>query len=215
MKLVFLSDTHNQHQKLTRQIPLGDVLVHCGDFTNRGTAIEVLSFLEWYGNLPHKHKIFIAGNHDFFFEDITKDTIESVLPNNVIYLENSGIEINGINFWGSPSQPIFFDWAFNKTHEELKKTWSKIPVDTDVLITHCPPHQILDKTNNGLNVGCKALKERLEIINPKINVFGHIHEAYGIEKQNETTFINASIVDENYKLETPCVVLEFEDCINS
>lgn len=208
MKLVLISDTHNKHKWIdNNEIPKGDVLIHAGDYSGRGSTEETKSFLDWYSNLPHKYKIFIAGNHDFFFERKNQNEINAILPSNVIYLNNSGITIEGINFWGSPNQPIFFDWAFNKTEEELIKTWNKIPTNTDVLITHSPPFGILDKTIRGKSVGCTALKKRVTIIKPKINVFGHIHESYGIIEQNGTTFINASLLNERYyKVNDPIVI---------
>lgn len=208
MDLVFISDTHNLHKRITEYLPSGDVIIHSGDVTNTGTILEIISFLSWFGSLPYKHKIFIAGNHDFYFQNISKDNLENIIPNNVHYLYNSSILIDGIKFWGSPDQPIFCNWAFNKTKEELKKTWSKIPENTDVLITHCPPNKILDKTLDGYNVGCKALRNKIDNIKPKINVFGHIHEAYGIEKINGTTFINSSVVDKNYRLVNKVITIK-------
>ena len=34
------------------------------------------------------------------------------LLTNAIYLEDSGVEIDGVRFWGSPWTPTFMDWAF-------------------------------------------------------------------------------------------------------
>lgn len=199
MKLILISDTHNKHRWIkTNEIPEGDVLIHAGDYSGRGSTEETKSFLDWFSNFHHKHKIFIAGNHDFFFEKKSQAEIDAILPDNIIYLNNSGFTIDGINFWGSPDQPIFFDWAFNKTEEELKETWSKIPSNTDVLITHSPPYGILDKTIRGKSVGCNHLMRQVEIIQPKVHVFGHIHESYGIFEKHNTTFVNASLLNEKY-----------------
>ena len=63
MKILQISDTHNQHRQLT-DLPAADVIVHCGDFTDNGTEEEVLNFLNWFIELPYPHKIFITGNHD-------------------------------------------------------------------------------------------------------------------------------------------------------
>jgi len=48
-------------------------------------------------------------------------------------------------------------------------------------LTHGPPHQILDLTTTGLNVGCEALAARLPELRPLLHVFGHIHEAHGVQ----------------------------------
>jgi len=88
--------------------------------------------------------------------------------------------IEGVKFYGSPWQPRFFDWAFNLDRgEEIKKKWDLIPMDTDVLITHGPPYGILDLTHEGEKVGCEELMKAVLRVQPKIHIFGHIHEAYG------------------------------------
>jgi len=209
MKIVLISDTHNKHQFIKdNELPLGDVIIHAGDITNKGNSIETSSFLSWFANLPHKHKIFIAGNHDFLFERKKKEDIAKLIPENVTYLENSGIVIDGIQFWGSPDQPAFYQWAFNKTTSQRKISFDKIPESTDVLITHCPPFRILDETKDGEDVGCKVLRERVKQVKPKLHVFGHVHEAYGQKLFNKTQFVNASLVDEYYVRKNKPVIFE-------
>jgi Icc-related predicted phosphoesterase len=209
MKIVLISDTHNKHQFIKdAELPLGDVIIHAGDVTNKGNSIETISFLNWFSNLPHKHKIFIAGNHDFLFEKKKQEEIAKLIPDNVIYLENSGVKIEGFQFWGSPDQPAFYQWAFNKTTAERRESFAKIPTHTDVLITHCPPFRILDETKDGDDVGCKILREKVKEVKPKLHVFGHIHEAYGQKTFNKTHFVNASLVDEYYVRKNKPIVFE-------
>ncbi|TVZ56932.1 Icc-related predicted phosphoesterase [Lutibacter sp. Hel_I_33_5] len=197
MKIVFISDTHNKHNDI--EIPKGDILIHAGDVSSRGRANEINGFLDWFSKQPHKHKIFIAGNHDFYFERAHNVMVEAKIPDNVIYLNDTGCQIKGVNFWGSPIQPEFYDWAFNrKRGEEIKQHWDLIPKNTDILITHGPPYGILDKTVRGEFVGCEELLKKNIEIKPKVHVFGHIHESYGIIKKNETIYINASILNEKY-----------------
>ena len=64
MRIVHISDTHNRHRQLTK-LPEGDVIVHSGDFTMAGTEAEALDFMEWFCDLPYRHKVFIAGNFAF------------------------------------------------------------------------------------------------------------------------------------------------------
>ncbi len=208
MTITIISDTHNKHQFINKsEIPITDVLIHCGDITNKGTLEEAESFLEWFSNLPHKYKIFIAGNHDFLFENKVDYNFKEIIPENIIYLENNGITIDGINFWGSPDQPTFFKMAFNKTKLQRKESFAKIPKNTDVLITHCPPHRILDETKESDYVGCEVLWESVKKIEPKLHVFGHIHEAYGIKETEKTTFVNASLLNEYYKRTNAPIVI--------
>jgi predicted phosphohydrolase len=130
MRLVLISDTHQRHDQLT--VPDGDVLVHAGDFSTRGGVEEVARFNAWLGTLKHKHKVVIAGNHDFLFE--REPTLARSMLTNVTYLEDSGVTIEGLRFWGSPWQPRFFDWAFNlERGAPLTEKWNLIPTGVDVL----------------------------------------------------------------------------------
>jgi Icc-related predicted phosphoesterase len=210
MRIVCLSDTHETKIK---NVPLGDVLVHAGDFTYEGQPDAVHAFNCWLGQLKHKHKIVIAGNHDVTFDvpyykknwtrynSDKKDPIATKnLLTNCIYLEDSEVTIDGVRFWGSPWQPEFCNWAFNvKTEEEIRKYWDLIPVGVDVLLTHGPP-----KGHGGLcydrrEVGCpELLKAITERVKPALHVCGHIHEGYGVTTDGTTHFVNASSVNLSY-----------------
>lgn len=191
-------------------IPEGDCLIFCGDMSYRGDLSEISDFALFLKNLPHRHKIVIAGNHDFSFEDERKDQAEGFIKSSgAIYLNDSGTQINKIKFWGSPIQPYFHNWAFNRERgEEIKKHWDLIPPDTDVLITHGPPKGILDKTKRDEEVGCEELLKKVLEVNPKIHAFGHIHEGYGVFKQNKTIFINASNLNFRYQYTNPPIEWE-------
>ena len=209
-RIVCISDTHNLLDKIN--VPDGDILIHAGDATIRGTLPEVSKFNEDLGNLPHKHKIIIAGNHDIGFE--SESNLFRSLITNATYLEDSGVEIEGIKFWGSPWQPQFFDWAFNLNRgPELQEKWALIPSETDVLITHGPPMGIGDLTHRqgsleAVNTGCIDLKrEVLDRIKPKVHIYGHIHEGFGSRGIQETHFINASILNERYQIQNKPIII--------
>ncbi|HTF04846.1 MAG TPA: metallophosphoesterase family protein [Bacteroidia bacterium] len=207
MKIVAISDTHGQHRQIT--LPDGDVIIHAGDMTRQGTEEQVVDFLDWFSGLPFPFKIFVAGNHDFFFEKESPEKIQSLLPENVIYLNDSGIEINGIKIWGSPIQPWFHDWAFNRQRgEDIRRHWDLIPENTDLLITHGPVAGILDRTVYGLPVGCDDLLECVQAIKPRFHICGHIHEAYGTVDAGGTRFMNASILNEDYIICNPPMIFE-------
>ena len=207
MKIICISDTHGLHNNVS--LPDGDLLIHAGDVTSRGTRQEVLDFINWFESLKqYTYKIFIAGNHDFFFEDAIESEVKNLLPDNLIYLNDSGVEIEGIKIWGSPIQPEFYNWAFNrKRGSAIKKHWDLIPDDTDILITHGPPANILDKTTTGLNVGCQDLLDVCQKVKPKFHIFGHIHEAYGTTLTQDTMYINASVLTKKYEVrnEARCI----------
>lgn len=216
MRIVCLADTHNRHAAL--EVPAGDVLVHAGDFTLRGTREEVVTFIRWFAALPHPHKILVAGNHDWLFEREPTEARGLAAP--VCYLEDEGVEIGGVRFWGSPWQPWFLDWAFNLNRgAPLRAKWDLIPAGTDVLVTHGPPHGIRDVVEKlfpraiaaaigqGEHAGCEELLAAVGRIRPRLHVFGHIHEGYGREVRDGTEFVNASCCDKAYRpVHSPIVV---------
>ena len=86
----------------------------------------------------------------------------------------------------------------------------KIPEDIDVLITHGPPYKMLDYvTFSYMNhyVGCSDLLKRVKEIKPKFHIFGHTHGSYGVHKENNITFVNASVMDENYDVVNKAIVI--------
>ena len=195
MKCVVISDTHGMYSDL--DIPPGDVFIHAGDILGRGELSELVDFNNWLSTLPHKHKIVIAGNHDWCFERNEEES-RSCLTN-ATYLKDESVEVDGVKFYGSPWQPFFFNWAFNlERGMELKAKWDLIPDNIDVLITHGPALGILDQVVDGSHVGCEELFKAIGRIKPKYHIFGHIHEGYGSKTLAGCTHINASTTTERY-----------------
>lgn len=207
VKFVAISDTHCRHRSL--KLPKGDVLLHAGDVCYQSSREEVVDFLDWFGKLPHPHKVFIAGNHDFFFEKENPASLKSMLPQGVHYLKDEATVIDGLKIWGSPYTPWYYRWAFNKKRgEPMAKHWSKVPDDTDVLLTHGPAYGILDTVLNEQHAGDKDLLSRILVVKPKVHVCGHIHEAYGTAKKHGIKFINACVLSEGYGLLNKPVVFD-------
>lgn len=207
MKIICLSDTHNRNEQIN--VPDGDVLIHSGDATIRGTRHEVEDFLKWFSSLPHRHKIFVAGNHDWMYETDNRLARLLTAAFGIKYLEDSFTEIEGFKIYGSPWQPRFFDWAFNLNRgAEMAEKWKSIPFDTDILITHGPPFGILDETPRGDFAGCEELRKRVEEVRPKLHVFGHIHHGHGQTEKFGVKFVNASSCDERYEPTQPPITVE-------
>jgi len=208
MRLVIISDTHMTHSYLT--MPKGDMLIFAGDMCCYGRGKEAISFIEWMEALPYKHKVAICGNHDWTFYRDRNFGQKKFKDTGIHYLQDSSVTIDGIKIYGSPWQPEFNDWAFNLPRgEELAEKWSKIPDDTDILVTHSPPDGILDNIG-GLPVGCIDLHRRVLEVTPRFHVFGHIHTQYGIRYRNNVVYVNASIVDDyNTKTNDP-ITLDYE-----
>lgn len=198
-----ISDTHSTHDQMV--LPDGDLLLHAGDATKRGDRHEIEAFDRWLSAQPHRHRVVIAGNHDFAFE---REAEARHWITGATYLQDEGMTIEGLRIWGSPWQPRFFDWAFNLDRgQPLREVWSRIPDDVDVLLTHGPPHGILDRTFRGEDVGCEELLAAVQRVRPRLHVFGHIHEAYGRLERDGTVFVNASSCDLSYApTQAPIVV---------
>ena len=199
MKLVFISDTHNWLDYI--KIPDGDILVHSGDMTKAGTEKELRKFNDDIKVLPHKHKLVIAGNHDKICQ--TDPGLAKTILKDCTWLNDEAITIDGINFYGAPWTPEFGMWSFMLPRgPDLARKWSFIPDDTHVLITHGPPHGILDMVDNIIhkeNTGCEMLAERIKTLPAlKIHAFGHIHEQYGHTFKDGVLYINAASLNDRY-----------------
>jgi len=212
-RIVCISDTHNCNERI--EVPDGEILIHAGDATTVGTQEQIRRFSDWFASLPHPHKVFVAGNHDWLLEK-DNDRARSLLDPAIIYLQDSAIEIDGLKIYGSPWQPRFFDWAFNLNRgQEMAEKWAMIPDDIDILITHGPPYGILDlvpRSGWDENTGCEELRKRVEKITKvgrlKLHVFGHIHCGYGVQDEFGVRFVNASTCDEQYGPTQPPIVID-------
>lgn len=206
MRIVAFSDTHGQHDAL--DIPDGDLLIFAGDMCRLGNLDEVRFFNAYLASLPHQYKVVVAGNHDWPFEYDVMQARKALSA--AYYLQDEAIEIGGFKIYGSPWQPEFHSWAFNLPRgKSLQQKWAQIPKDTDILVTHCPPFLTLDRIFNEERVGCEMLKLAVEeVVKPKLHVFGHIHESYGMLEKAGTTYINACICSERYQLFNQPVVFD-------
>lgn len=222
-RLCFISDTHEQHGQLTQRIigAQADVLVHCGDFTGRGHLDKIRDFAEWCAMLVRKgyvkHVVTVAGNHDL--------TLDATQPNvgdapvigrlcleqhGVAYLEDSGAEVAGLRFYGSPWTPRFFDWGFQLVSDaQSRRIFGAIP-ECDVLVTHGPPLGIRDLVPSGQHAGSRRLLDAVRRVRPRIHAFGHIHCQYGITAGKDTLYINAATCTEAYRPTNAPIVVDLE-----
>ena len=204
-RIVIISDTHNRHRSIP--VPDGDLLIHAGDITRRGDLGEVRDFNAFLGTLPHRHKVVIAGNHDFCFQSDPDAAVGAL--RNCIYLQDQAITIAGLQIYGSPWLPSFHDWAFELPRgRDLEEKWARIPPDTDILITHGPPLGIGDRVWSGEQVGCADLLAAVERIRPRLHIFGHIHEAYGSFVRQDIRFVNASCCNRATEPVNPAIVVD-------
>ena len=223
MKIVIISDTHD---KLIKELPDGDILVHCGDYSLFGEYDETKTFFDWFSEFPHKHKIVIPGNHEvgicprrhqYRYSNPNFDKTMALIKSytSINFLIDEELIIEGVKFYGTPwcggERHIMYRWGFYMSRDEQRaEVFKKIPDDTDILISHTPPYDILDKYD-GRTLGCPALLERIKQVKPLVSCFGHIHSANGYIEKDGTHFFNCSSLGENYKIQYPCRVIEVQD----
>lgn len=202
MHCVAVSDIHMRDVST----PDGDLLLVAGDMTFLGERYELDWFSDWLLRQPQAHKVWIAGNHEIGLEKFPGWSAEYAERSMSIYLEDAGLELDGIKIWGSPVTPFFRNWAFNRHRgDEIMKHWRRIPEGLDILLTHGPPFGYMDLDRAGNSVGCRDLLCVLEQMQapPKYVVFGHIHSGYGQAELRRADgkvvhLINASVCDERY-----------------
>ena len=199
--------THGFHEQLPTDRFNGiDVVVHSGDCSNYRDPYrnepEVRAFIEWYRDVPVKHKIYVAGNHDTSIER-RMITPADFAEAGIIYLENAATTIDGIKFWGSPHTPTFGNWAFMKSRETINRVWDTIPEDTDVLIVHGPPKGVrdcsYDRNYNLEFCGCGALAKKCFNMKDQLKyvLFGHIHDMDSIDNQGVSHYSKTPTVFSN------------------
>jgi Icc-related predicted phosphoesterase len=217
VRIVCVSDTHGIHQDIKKkfEIPDGDILIHAGDVSNVGEEYDVKQFLDWFVMKKPHSKVFIAGNHDFLFQDeriIARELVEERQKRwDLHYLEDSSTTIEGLKIWGSPVTPPFMNWAFNRKDSKIVMHWEYMALDSDIIVTHGPPNGILDFSKFGYeHCGCPYLRKRIFEIEPLVHIFGHVHGEYGVKVEDGITFINASTLNERYKVTNKPIVIDVD-----
>jgi len=170
VRVVLLSDTHQQLSSIT--VPPGDVLCHTGDisFCARGGVAVLGEFNSLLASLPHPHKLVIAGNHDRHLERLGREEAKRLLSA-ATYLENEGVHVCGLHFWGSPFSPRHkgsrsSNRAFQYSESRQRGVMRYIPRDVDVLLTHG-------------SHGSAPLRDAVNRIQPLLHACGHDHELHG------------------------------------
>ena len=193
LRVVAVADTHLYHTGFV--VPPGDVFVHAGDLCAAGSLRELGLAAAWIVSLPHAHKFVVPGNHDWAFLR-SPTQARALFEGRATVLEDEGVTIDGVRFWGSPWQPEFGAWAYNLPRgRALAEKWALIPADTDVLITHGPPHGAGDRVSRGRREGCLDLRARVAVVQPLVHFFGHIHEDGGLFSQDGVPQVNCTTWD--------------------
>lgn len=214
--IVAMSDSHGKHREVV--IPPCDILIHAGDISQFDRREHYVDFFKWFSEQPAERLVLIGGNHDTSLEDSRKQEYLLSYPQ-IHYLENSGVEIMGLNIWGSPVQTDFFNMAFSRKRSVREVEWAKVPENVDVLVSHCPPFGVLDKNDGDSFTGCDVLMDNIMRTRPKLCLFGHIHEAYGVKAKmlngSPCVFANCSVVNRQRKVVNKPWVFQIKDGVVS
>jgi len=216
MRIACLSDTHADSLP---HIDDCDVVFHTGDFLchshpgfynfRKEVAYVNKILAPWCDKiLRHKELWIVCGNHDYLFQNDFHLLPEVIKERTLI---NRAVGYKGVKIYGTPFQPYYGGWAFNKQDipDSLGQIYSLIPEDTDILLTHCPPYGILDQNKEGEHCGSRMLAARIANISPKFHCYGHIHHSRGTKRIGNTTFVNGSVLDDNYILRNKPILLEY------
>ena len=219
MNITAISDMHGQ---LNFKVPKSDILLIAGDLcpASHNSYISIgmqrdwldCKFRNWMNEQPVDDIIAVSGNHDWIFE-IAKDEVPFFGEEGKFkYIEDELIIYKDLKIYGTPVQLPFNNWAFNREEKSLQGYWDNIPEGLDILLLHSPPYGIMDKTGHSTysskRIGSKSLKKRIDEVRPKYVIFGHNHNGYGIEEIDGITYINASLLNEQYEMVNEPIVFE-------
>jgi Icc-related predicted phosphoesterase len=204
IRLVLISDTHELHREL--DVPDGDILIHCGDLSMMSRSLAAIEdFDEWLGELPHRVKLVVPGNHEFALEDPARRGLIS----NARLLINESVEVKGLKIWGSPVTPLYGAAFGLISDRDRTRLYAQIPGDTDIVITHGPPYGVLDQApGSEYHAGCRQLLAAMQRVKPRLHVFGHAHGCFGMMDTPETLFANVALLGSDGSLSSPPVVLQ-------
>lgn len=190
MKLLLFSDVHcneKQCESLVDKSQDVDVVVGAGDFANFRKGLDLTTAIL---KQIRKPTLLVPGNSESYEElkAECKDWQEATV------LHGRGCRINNIDFYGVgggiPVTP-FGDWSYDFNEQTAKAFLSGCPAGA-VLITHSPPHGVLDRAWYGKHLGSTSIRETVLEKKPVLVVCGHIHECSGRKtKLGSSVVINA------------------------
>lgn len=211
MKICAISDLHGNLPR----VPPCDLLIISGDVAPDfehpfapGNGYKQIAWLnstfkQWLHTVQAEKVVATAGNHDFGIWRL-RTALDADLRWELLI--NEATEYRGVKIWGAPYVKDLPGWAFSLFEHQLEERWARIPADTDILVLHGPPHEVGDWVQDSggfhgyLHTGSVTLLNRIDAIAPRLVTFGHIHEAKGEWQRGKTTLVNASVLNDEYRL---------------
>lgn len=226
LKICAISDTHCRHSEFT--IPRCDILIHAGDSTFFGRPDEISNFVAWFEKQPATYRIMIAGNHELGLDDRSpkfhQESRRIVANADLLYLEDSWVNIRGVKIYGTPWTPKFYDWGFNGTvsgdiptpqQPLLREIYRDIPDDTNILVCHTPAYGIVDKGcggNSDERLGSYDMRNRISKLKDlHLYICGHIHEAHGRDVVDDVLHCNVACLKRDYCTHNPVTIIYLDE----
>lgn len=216
MRIIATSDTHFAFDNSL--IPDGDVFIHSGDLMYKGTPDEWEAVVQSLAALPHKTKILVPGNHDYFCQhyhglarsDLRRRANVSMLTEgvNVIKAGNERFSllaipyVTGLTGW---AYCVDETWLYDYIKNHADSYYPAI----DFVVSHSPPYKILD-AEDGNHYGAMAMNRWFYGQRQPVKhwISGHIHGSYGTAEIDGTKFYNVAMCDENYDQVNPAMVID-------
>lgn len=219
VRLVCISDTHNEHEGL--QLPEGDVLIHAGDVLTESGKRHVRrsatvqpegialfdNFARWFGAQHFAHKVVIGGNHDMVLQQLGSSAVQSTLTQycshgEATYLEHREARIGRLRIFGSP----YADYSSHNNAFSLEQPTFDLQPGVHVVVTHMPavlPSKAGPRETSA--VATAAIRA-----GALLHVSGHCHWAHGLhfggEPPRQLPCVVASVCGASWK---------FADALNS
>jgi Icc-related predicted phosphoesterase len=217
MRVYAFSDQHGHldfdiPRDATHLICAGDI---CPNFNPRGMKTEMSKQLIWLTQLWRPSlrglpTIATFGNHDYLNPHL--EGTQGIYADETYTHEDTVTR-----FWMSPWSNLFGrGWAWMDIPAELKARYAQIPHNTDVIVSHGPPYGYGDTTSplwwaeNGRpdedpHLGSKELLARIDVVEPRIVICGHIHGGHGTYNHvtpsgKSVVIYNVSLLNDSYQL---------------
>ena len=179
MKILAFSDLHLVEELAADLVTASvgaDLVIGAGDFCNTRQglprAMEMLAGIA-------APMVVVPGN-----AESAEELHGCALPFMTV-LHGQAAEVEGLRIFGLgggiPETP-FGDWSFDLSDRAAARELAKAS-EIDILVTHSPPKDTGDTTSAGLSIGSESILAAIQTLQPKLAVYGHVHDCWGYRGQ--------------------------------
>jgi uncharacterized protein len=207
MRILTISDIHGQYEDFNlEKLPEADVILVAGDLTNYGmrpplpyrpnAERELEMARHWFERL-HAHCpriLWVQGNHDIDMPDSFLEPFAQNIRDQTITLEveDQSISVRGVSLTCAFDKPhLAQQWAFTTINPLADSSAFDFGYH-DIILSHGPPLNCLDRTKFGQHIGSPALQQHVLEFQPKLVVCGHVHEAADVQALGQSMVVNSA-----------------------